>query len=108
MDSAALGKMVTLMAGLGSAPSAKVVNLRNSAVRYVVTLPKGAGRCVANLWFDGVRAGADELAYDLLRDMRPDEIAAIEIYPRATPTEFTTPRADCGAVVVWTKRKLGG
>jgi hypothetical protein len=108
LDSTALGEMGTLMAGFASAPSVKIVNLRNSASRYVVALPRGAGRCVANLWMDGVRLGSDDLAFDILTDMRPDEIAAVEVYPRVAtvPSEFSTPRADCGAVVVWTKRKF--
>jgi hypothetical protein len=75
----------------------------------VITLPQGAGHCVGNLWLDGERRGSDELAYDLLTDMNPDDIAAIEVYARVAtvPAEFTTPKSTCGAVVIWTKWKLG-
>jgi hypothetical protein len=109
LDSSALGAMGTLRAGFASIPSVQVVRARSSSLRYVITLPAGAGRCMGNLWLDGVRRGADEFAYDLLTDMNPDDIAVMEVYARAStvPAELTTPKSTCGAVVVWTKWKLG-
>jgi hypothetical protein len=42
---------------------------------------------------------------DLDSFVRPEEAAAIEVYPAgaATPVEFTTSGQDCAAVVIWTK-----
>jgi hypothetical protein len=37
--------------------------------------------------------------------VRPEEVAAIEVYPGGgtMPVEFQTSGADCAAVVIWTK-----
>jgi hypothetical protein len=109
IDSSDLDKMGTLMAGLQSAPNVRVVTIRNTALRYLITLPTPIGRCVANLWVDGLRLGDDTLAYDILTDMTPGQVAAVEFYPRAitVPPVFVTPRSNCGAVMVWTKWALG-
>jgi hypothetical protein len=42
---------------------------------------------------------------DLDAFVRPEEVAAIEVYPGGStmPVEFQTSGADCAAVVVWTK-----
>jgi hypothetical protein len=42
---------------------------------------------------------------DLDSFVRPEEAAAIEVYPAgaATPVEFQTSGQDCAAIVVWTK-----
>ena len=44
-------------------------------------------------------------AGDLDAFLKPDEVAAIEFYQAGAsmPVEFTTPGADCSAVVAWTK-----
>jgi hypothetical protein len=66
-----------------------------------VILPGG---CTANVWVDGVRADSSEAL-----KFHPDEVAAVEVYPRifSTPAEFMVRGAGnnlCGSVVVWTKR----
>lgn len=42
----------------------------------------------------------------MLTDVYPDELAAVEVYPRSAglPAELSTTRSSCGAVAVWTKR----
>jgi hypothetical protein len=63
----------------------------------------GRGGCVS-IYVDGSRWQQIE-AGDLDAFLRPQEIAAIEVYPSGTamPVEFQTTGGDCAAVVVWTK-----
>jgi len=60
------------------------------------------GGCVT-WWVDGMLwmgGGAEDF-------IRPDEVAAIEVYSSGfTPGEFTRPMRDCETVVVWTKTKV--
>ncbi|MES2178827.1 MAG: carboxypeptidase-like regulatory domain-containing protein [Gemmatimonadota bacterium] len=60
------------------------------------------GSCTVNLFIDRVRVTDHaELSF-----LRPDEIAAVEVYARAStvPVEYQTTGQPCGAVAVWTKR----
>ena len=43
--------------------------------------------------------------HSILLTLRPDDIAAIEVYARRTivPAEFQTSFMPCGAVIIWTK-----
>ncbi len=65
----------------------------------------GGGQCVPTVLLDGIRVveGADDL--DLL--VNPTDIAAVEVYPRASlvPTAFVDARSVCGAIVIWTTMK---
>ena len=63
----------------------------------------GRGGCVS-IYVDGSRWQQIE-AGDLDAFLRPQEVAAIEVYPSGTamPVEFQTSGGDCAAVVVWTK-----
>jgi hypothetical protein len=46
-------------------------------------------------------------AGDLDTFVRPDEVAAVEVYNGASiPPQFTTPGQSCSAVVVWTKTRV--
>jgi hypothetical protein len=63
------------------------------------------GRCAATIWLDRVKVAAGSASP--LSTMRPEDIAAMEVYPTLadTPFEFGgAPKAGCGTVVVWTKR----
>jgi len=80
----------------------------SGAYSYVVVRYDGAE---LSLWIDGVRqitSSDPTIAYGILNDLHPDQIAAIEVYPRGatTPVEFATLNSSCGAVVVWTKWAL--
>jgi hypothetical protein len=59
--------------------------------------------CQPMVWLDGQRAPGVEID-----DLRKDDIQAIELYRGAsvTPPQFATSGVtQCGAVVVWTRRK---
>ena len=73
--------------------------------------PDGSGRgCSAmNLYIDGVYVSADSTfapAEQLDYLVHPDNVAAMEIYPRPSqiPAQFKIRNAICGVIVVWTKR----
>jgi hypothetical protein len=100
----------TLTSAFYEIPSVAVQ--RNGAFSFFVLLPGPfGGRCVANLWIDGREArgviGDPSSAYEQLDALRPNDIAAIEVYPRLsnTPSQFLSigPERECGSVVVWTK-----
>ncbi|MDF2774088.1 MAG: hypothetical protein K0S86_3585 [Geminicoccaceae bacterium] len=104
MDSTEISARGTLASVFQSAPSAEVQYL-GAAGQFVVTFPgkarpgRNATRCVANLVIDGRRAEFQEFLM-----MRPREIAAVEVYPRAfsAPQQFIRD-TECGALVVWSK-----
>lgn len=57
------------------------------------------------LWLDGVlvaRGGRDAMD---LRLIQVASLAGIEIYrrPTETPSEFTIPSTNCGALILWTR-----
>jgi hypothetical protein len=58
--------------------------------------------CALTVFIDGIKEqDQSELPY-----LHPDEMAAVEIYPRGllVPVEFQTPRSTCGVIAIWTKR----
>jgi hypothetical protein len=73
--------------------------------RMMVTATRTAGRqgCV-NIYVDGSKWQQLE-AGDLDSFVRPQDVAAIEVYPSGanSPVEFQSSGGDCAAVVVWTK-----
>jgi hypothetical protein len=76
----------------------------NSGGRAVLTgRGHGLGGGCVNWWVDGnpwMGGGAEDF-------IRPDEVAAIEVYSSGfTPGEFTRPFANCETVVLWTKQKV--
>jgi hypothetical protein len=66
----------------------------------------GSGGCVT-IFVDGAKWQQLE-AGDLDSFIKPDEIAAIEVYQSgsAMPVEFQTSGQDCAAVVAWTKMNV--
>ena len=82
---------------LQSIPSLQVERRRGS---LLLVFRAGLYNCFGTLYLDGHRVGFDELlAYS------PEELLAIEVYPRGhgVPLQFATPWNTCGVVLVWTK-----
>ena len=66
----------------------------------------GAGECIARIYVDGT-----EQDYDYLQAMRPEEVAALEVFVRAAVAPLFTSghsifgrQDNCGSIVLWTKR----
>jgi len=92
---------------LRGAPGINVIPLAGSS--YYTIRIKGVLRatrdCPPVLYVDNVKWGAIDIGDGPDRELFPHEIEAIEVYrPSAVPIDFSTIDADCGAVVVWTKR----
>ena len=81
------------------------IRVQGSMGRMFLTATRTAGRagCV-NVYVDGSQWQQLE-AGDLDSFVRPQDVAAIEVYPGggSMPVEFQTSGGDCAAVVVWTK-----
>jgi len=87
---------------LTTAPGIRIEGtMGHMAIRSTRTV--GRQGCVT-VYVDGSQWQQLE-AGDLDSFVRPEEAAAIEVYPAgaATPVEFQTSGADCAAVVIWTK-----
>jgi hypothetical protein len=74
---------------------------------FAVWLPDGrGGQCPAHIWIDGARSG-----FEALNMIRPREVTAVELYPRAgtVPLKFrpVETKAGCGVVLVWTNWAFG-
>jgi hypothetical protein len=68
---------------------------------FTIMLPTAfGGRCAAVIYIDGTRS-----SIDMLRVYHPEELAGVEVFPRATqaPERFQEPGSACGVVLVWTK-----
>ena len=73
--------------------------------RQVVTSTRNPNGCVA-FWVDGNQWQSLEPG-DIDDFVRPNELAALEIYsPSTTPAEFQSRGGSCTTVVAWTYRKL--
>ena len=81
------------------------IRVQGSMGRMFITATRTAGRagCV-NVFVDNSRWQQLE-AGDLDSFVRPQDVAAIEVYPGggSMPVEFQSTGGDCAAVVVWTK-----
>ena len=81
------------------------IRVQGTMGRMLITATRTAGRagCV-NVYVDGSRWQQME-AGDLDSFVRPQDVAAIEVYPGggSMPVEFQSTGGDCAAVVVWTK-----
>ena len=87
---------------LTTAPGIRIEGtMGHMAIRSTRTV--GRQGCVT-VYVDGSQWQQLE-AGDLDSFVRPEEAAAIEVYPAgsATPVEFQTSGQDCAAVVIWTK-----
>ncbi|MEO7084170.1 MAG: carboxypeptidase-like regulatory domain-containing protein [Gemmatimonadaceae bacterium] len=99
-DSTEVAKYPTIAAVLNSVPG---TTARGTPARTMVAFQG----CTANIFLDGVHVKGQIQ----LTDLYPEQIATIEVYPRAVsaPAEFVVPSgpgAGCGVVVVWTKRAM--
>lgn len=70
---------------------------------------EGGAKCYSTVVFDNVviyRSGTTMRPPDFRRDFPSTSLAAIEYYKNATqiPTEFAGWRADCGVIVLWSRR----
>lgn len=79
----------------------------------VVTMDRGVnlrGRCAAQIYVDEFhvnRAGGWTFRIDDV--VSPGDVFGIEVYRglATVPAEFLSPQADCGVVVIWTRRMNG-
>ena len=102
LDSTDIARRGTMAAVFSALPSVQVKYGRGG--QFSLELPgRMSSRCAAGVWVDGFRAELDEI-YSL----RPEDIAAVESYPRSmqVPMKFMSTQSDCGVVVIWTKRFL--
>jgi hypothetical protein len=99
-DSTEIGRAPNIAAALSNFTSVTIRRAPRTNA-FVVLLPQGVRLCQANLYVDGVR----QVSYDILDDLHPDQIAAVEVYRDGalTPNEFQVAWSSCGAVAVWTK-----
>jgi hypothetical protein len=97
-DSTTIAKHGTVTSVFSEMPS---VTVRTS--RRGVQLLMGARQCSAGIWIDEIKSDGRDLL-----DLRPDDIAAIEVYARANeiPTDLvaSSRSGGCGAAIIWTKR----
>lgn len=88
--------IVTALQGF---PSVRAIRNRGS---FSVILPPRTAResgCVGAVYIDGIRGSYDELLL-----YRPEEIRAIEVFPRANTAPARYPsRNGCGVLLIWTK-----
>jgi hypothetical protein len=87
-------------------PGLRVDNSNGQAMLTSSRNATGSGGCVT-VFVDGAAWRQLEPG-DLDSFIRPEEVAAVEVYASGTtvPVQFTTPGEDCGAVVVWTKTRV--
>jgi len=100
MDSTEVAKRPAIDALLREFPRTEVLLLSGGDVG--VNLRDPAGRpCAALLWIDGVYHRDQAI----LRDLHPEDLAAVEVYPdaMAVPNELSMPTNMCGAIAIWTK-----
>jgi hypothetical protein len=72
----------------------------------MLTSSRGAGGGCVTIFVDGAAWQQLEPG-DLDTFVRPNEVAAVEVYNGSSiPVEFTTPGQSCSAVVVWTKTRV--
>ncbi len=81
------------------------VDEQNGQAMLTSTRTAGSGSCVT-IFVDGASWQQLEPG-DLDTFVRPEEVAAVEVYNGSSvPVQFTTPGQSCSAVVVWTKTRV--
>lgn len=90
----------TLQSVLRSFPSITVQGTMNSFTVFLHSGSMGSAYCVADLRIDGIPS-----TWDLLAHYEPQDIEAIEVYPRPStvPLRYQNIASACGMVLVWTK-----
>ena len=106
MDSTEVKKFGAVREALLFIPGIKATGFGKAGPRDSVWFSDAMGYgCLPNVWIDRQNWGTDQ---GVLRTMRPDDVAGIEVYARAIliPEEFKPQGFDkgCGALVIWTKR----
>jgi len=99
VDSTEIMKFQNVPALLGTFPGVSVEYRRPN---YTISMPAGGGRCVPEIYIDGIEAGFGHIA-----DLFTHEVAAVEVYNRAliAPAQFSRPGhpPECGMILVWSK-----
>jgi carboxypeptidase family protein len=93
-------RRVTMRSVMQSVPS---VNVQGNGLSFTVLMQAGSimrGYCVADLRIDGVPA-----TWDQMSSYQPQDLVAVEVYPRASlvPIRYQSISSGCGMVLVWTK-----
>ena len=105
MDSTRIATHGTLVGALRLAPSLRI---KGFGARHEILFPArvqrsadGEDLCHATVWIDGRKS---EQSFVL--ELRPDDIAVVEVYPRfmLIPAAYTAQYEGCGVVAIWTKR----
>jgi hypothetical protein len=67
---------------------------------YKIYLNATNGVCLANIYLDGFKSDTR-----VLSDLQKDQVAAVEIYLRAStaPAKYLPIGSTCGVILVWTK-----
>jgi hypothetical protein len=102
LDSTMVGRRGTIESVFGALAGVELTRQRYGGFQIALPYRKG-GKCAAVVWIDGIRSDTD-----FLKSIRPSDIAVVEIFKREynVPDRYWTPRSDCGAVAVWTKRGI--
>jgi hypothetical protein len=95
-----LQKRGTILSVLQSVPSVTVQGTTGSFAVLMLAGSLSRGFCVADLRIDGVTS-----TWDQLSSYRPQDLVAVEVYPRASivPARYQNISSGCGMVLVWTK-----
>ncbi|MEX2151798.1 MAG: carboxypeptidase regulatory-like domain-containing protein [Gemmatimonadaceae bacterium] len=105
LDKTELAGYPSLDRALNDLPGARIVNGSGGDFELYVSDGRG-GQCIPAVWVDG-----HHLAVASLVMMKPNDVMAIEFFPRAStiPMEYQRidPRASCGAVLAWTNWAFG-
>ena len=99
-------KMPTVMTDIFTTVPGLTINYSNGDPE--VRSSRNAGGGCVNYVIDGVPApigGGDFNDY-----MRPEEVAAVEVYQSSeAPAQYAAPgRSDCAVILIWTKTRVGG
>jgi hypothetical protein len=102
LDSAAIERAGSTRGALAQAPLARV-HTRDGVWRVMFTSPqalRNGGQCAADVYLDSQR-----VPWQVVNDLRPEQILAIEVYRRAAdaPVRFVEQGTECGVVLVWTR-----
>jgi hypothetical protein len=93
----ALQRLPTIRSVFYSMPSLRVEG--RGAFDFILLVQTPRGWCSPLLFIDGFPSD-----YRMLASYNPEELVAVEVYPRAAslPGRYTNPRSNCGSVLVWT------